>query len=481
MTDQVQFLNEVAAHIRALAQPDAALGQSFQGDFPRCNELISGIETGHTLVGGPPPQPPTVRGHVGRLLIDLMRRSLFWYTPAIHAFQRAVAAAFREQSAALKEQNERAGTLRNELTKRLLLIEKENSSLREQLRSATETLRRWNDLDNRIGDLEDKLSNNDNFVNKTHLAEISSDLHTRLSALSEQIGSENEKTLSAQREVEAIREQLAESVNKLQALDRFTLSTRAEMILVERRTSTLLNKVRSKTESDAQETVTEPPLLSDELYYDFENLFRGSEQEIKERVKFYVPRFAETGLGTPEMPIVDIGCGRGEWLDILREHRLLAYGVDGNSSMIATCREKGLAVEEQDGIQYLKGLPAGSVGAVTAFHFIEHLPFGVLLSFIDEVLRVLKPGGMALFETPNPDNLLVGACTFYIDPTHQKPIPSGLLKFLMQSRGFASIEVLPLHPYPSSYYLDPALGSTAQVLNERLFGCQDYAVMALRP
>ena len=111
MTDQVQFLNEVAAHIRALAQPDAALGQSFQGDFPRCNELISGIETGHTLVGGPPPQPPTFRGRVGKALIDLMRRSLFWYTPAIHAFQRAVAAAFREQSAALKEQNERTGTL----------------------------------------------------------------------------------------------------------------------------------------------------------------------------------------------------------------------------------------------------------------------------------------------------------------------------------------------------------------------------------
>jgi SAM-dependent methyltransferase len=160
---------------------------------------------------------------------------------------------------------------------------------------------------------------------------------------------------------------------------------------------------------------------------------------------------------------------------------LLAYGVDGNSSMIATCREKGLAVEEQDGIQHLQSLPAASVGAITAFHFVEHLPFAALLSFIDEVLRVLKPGGLALFETPNPDNLLVGACTFYLDPTHQRPLPSGLLKFVMQSRGFSSIEVLALHPYPSSYHLDPAAGPAAQVLNERVFGCQDYAVLALKP
>jgi O-antigen chain-terminating methyltransferase len=252
------------------------------------------------------------------------------------------------------------------------------------------------------------------------------------------------------------------------------------MILVERRLSVLLDKARGAISSENihSDPAGRPQLLSDVAYYDFESQFRGSEDEIKDRVKIYLPHFVEKGLGTPEMPIVDIGCGRGEWLDVLREQRLLAYGVDGNSSMIAACKEKGLAVEQQDGIQHLRNLPDSSVGAVTAFHFVEHLPFVALLSFIDEVLRVLKSGGLALFETPNPDNVLVGSNTFYIDPTHQRPLPSGLLKFVLQSRGFSSIEVLPLHPYPPDYHLDPSAGPAARVLNERLFGCQDYAVMA---
>jgi hypothetical protein len=116
MTDQVEFLNEVAAHVRALAKSGAPAGRS---DFPQTAELISGIETGQTLVGRLPPQPPTFRGRVGKTLVDLMRRSLFWYTPAIQAFQRTVAAAFREQT-------ETTGAVRTELALRISLLEKEN-------------------------------------------------------------------------------------------------------------------------------------------------------------------------------------------------------------------------------------------------------------------------------------------------------------------------------------------------------------------
>jgi len=475
MTDQLQFLNEVAAHVRTLAEPDAAVARSLQGGFPRSAELISGIETGQTLVGGLPPHPPTFRGRVGKALVGLVRRSLFWYTPAIHAFQRAVAAAFREQ-------NEKTDSVRNELSRRLALIEKENYSLREQLRSAQGALQRWKELENRVARVEAF----DEFVRKEHFTEVSNDLKLRLSNLSDRLSDLVEQDSAGRgaldMQLQALREEMAESVRKVKTVDQFTLSTRAEMMLVERRISAVLNEARQRVDiaSIHDAPAGRPQLFSDVLYCDFESQFRGSEEEIKERVRFYIPRLEELGLGSPQMPIVDIGCGRGEWLDILRERRLLAYGVDGNSSMIATCREKGLAVEEQDGIQHLQSLPAASVGAITAFHFVEHLPFAALLSFIDEVLRVLKPGGLALFETPNPDNLLVGACTFYLDPTHQRPLPSGLLKFVMQSRGFSSIEVLALHPYPSSYHLDQAAGPAAQVLNERLFGCQDYALLALK-
>ena len=469
MTDQVEFLSEVAAHVRALAKSGAPAGRALLADFPQTAELISGIETGQTLAGGLPPQPPTFRGRVGKTLVDLMRRSLFWYTPAIQAFQRAVAAAFREQT-------ETTGAIRTELAQRISLLEKENYSLREQVRHTTAVLQQWDVLDARIAGLEGKLfSAEENFVNKEHL----SGLQGRLNALSERVDSEISGAVAGR--LQAMQEELAGFVRKLETVDQFSLATRAEMMLVERRISAVLKEAPQPNGNIHQDAAGRPQVLSDVLYYEFESQFRGSEQEIKERVKVYVPRFVEAGLGTPEMPIIDIGCGRGEWLDVLREHRLLAYGVDGNSSMIASCRDKGLAVEEQDGIQHLQSLPAASAGAVTAFHFVEHLPFAALLSFIEEVLRVLKPGGLALFETPNPDNLVVGACNFYLDPTHQRPLPSGLLKFVMQSRGFSSVEVLALHPYPPSYHLDQTTGPAAQVLNERLFGCQDYAVLALKP
>jgi SAM-dependent methyltransferase len=471
MTDQVQFLNDVAAHVRTLIYPDTVPGRSFQAEFPRSTELISGVESGQTLVGGLPPQPPTFRGRVGKALIELIRRSLFWYTPAIHAFQRAVAAAFREQ-------NEATSAVRSELSRRLSLIEKENQSLREQLHSMRQSLGRWDNLEHRIVSIEEKLFEQEKLVNKNEFTERINDLQLRITSLSERIGTQSSDVIAA--ELQEMRQELAGSIRNSQAVDRFTLATRAEMILVERRISGLVKQMAPRGDSaNIPETeVVHPNLLSDVVYYDFENLFRGSEQEIKDRVKVYVSRFAESGLGTPDMPIVDVGCGRGEWLDILREHRLLAYGVDGNSSMIATCLEKGLAVEEQDGIQHLRSLPNCSVGAVTAFHFIEHLPVGVLLSFIDEVLRVLKPGGVALFETPNPDNVLVGSATFYLDPTHQRPIPGALLEFLMQSRGFGSIEVQPLHPYPPEFLLDQSTCPAARIINERLFGCQDYCLWA---
>ena len=471
MTDQVQFLNEVATHVRALIDPDGIPGRSFPGEFPRSTELISGIETGETLVGRLPPQPPTFRGRVGKALIDVMRRSLFWYTPTIQAFQRAVASAFREQ-------NEATGAVRAELSRKLALVEKENHSLRDQLHSVRQSLHSLNNLDPRIVSLEKKLSEQETLVNKTEFIEIVHDLQHRISVFSERIGAKSSDVLAA--ELQEIREKLTESIRNSQTVDQFTLATRAEMILVERRISALVRQMAAGTgPANIRETeAMHRNVLSDVVYYDFENLFRGSEQEIKERVKVYISRFVESGLGMPGMPIVDVGCGRGEWLDVLREHRLLAYGVDSNLSMIASCREKGLAVEEQDGIQHLRSLPDASVGAVTAFHFIEHLPFEVLLSFIDEVLRVLKPGGVALFETPNPDNVLVGSATFYLDPTHQKPVPSGLLRFLMQSRGFSSIEVLPLHPYPADFLLDESTCAAARVINERLFGCQDYGLWA---
>jgi len=132
-------------------------------------------------------------------------------------------------------------------------------------------------------------------------------------------------------------------------------------------------------------------------------------------------------MGLKDSPILDIGCGRGEWLELLKENNLNARGLDLNQVMVRMCRDKGLNVEEGEALSFLKSLPDSSLGAVTGFHLIEHYGFEFLVKLLGEILRVLKPGGIVIFETPNPGNILVGSCNFYIDPTHNKPLPSILI------------------------------------------------------
>jgi len=132
-------------------------------------------------------------------------------------------------------------------------------------------------------------------------------------------------------------------------------------------------------------------------------------------------------------------------------------------------------------MQYLQDQVPNSLGAVTAFHVVEHLSFEVIVDALDQVLRVLKPGGLVILETPNPDNVLVGSKNFYFDPTHRNPIPSATLEFLVRNRGFANVRVLPLNP-PEPWFRVPEDGSAvARAFNEYFCGPQDYAVIAEKP
>lgn len=135
---------------------------------------------------------------------------------------------------------------------------------------------------------------------------------------------------------------------------------------------------------------------------------------------------------------------------------------------------------EEDALQHLRALPNGKIGAVTGFHIIEHLPSDVLVSFINETIRVLKPGGLAIFESPNPLNVLVGSHNFYIDPTHRNPIPSLTAQLLLEAQGLCDVEVLHLHPYPESHKIRENGAEVVRRFNEHFYGPQDYAVIGRR-
>lgn len=217
----------------------------------------------------------------------------------------------------------------------------------------------------------------------------------------------------------------------------------------------------------------------DSFYFDFEEKFRGTSSEITQRLAVYLPYvmpLEQADIGA-DAPVVDIGCGRGEWLSMLRQRGIPAIGIDLNQEMVNRCRSAGLDAQCADALHYLRGLPAGSVAAVTGFHIIEHLPLTELLGLFDAALRALRPGGVVIFETPNPENLLVGSLNFYMDPTHRNPIVPMVAEFMATQRGFARAEIVRLNPYPSDHYVNED-SAAAALINRKLFGPQDYALVA---
>ena len=209
----------------------------------------------------------------------------------------------------------------------------------------------------------------------------------------------------------------------------------------------------------------------DDFYLEFEDRFRGSRAETKRRQEIYLRYVSAAGAGSQAAPIIDLGCGRGEWLELLVEHGCVARGIDLNRPMILDNRTRGLDVIEQDVISYLAAQPDESLGMVTGFHIIEHLPFETMVHLFDQCRRVLRPGGCVVFETPNPENLIVGAYTFYFDPTHRNPLPPQTTEFVIRHRGFQDVEILRLHPRSEA-------GSDDVLLNKWFRQATDYAVIA---
>jgi O-antigen chain-terminating methyltransferase len=184
------------------------------------------------------------------------------------------------------------------------------------------------------------------------------------------------------------------------------------------------------------------------FYRAFEDRYRGSRQLIRSRLEAYAPfvrPFLAQGQGGPERPrALDLGCGRGEWMELLRDWGFDTHGVDLDDGMLAACRDIGLRVTRGDALEYLRALPDGSQAIVSAFHVVEHIPFDGLEQLVTESLRVLRPGGLLVLETPNPENLIVGTERFHLDPTHAQPIPHLLLSFLLEHHGFQRTKVMPL-------------------------------------
>ena len=215
--------------------------------------------------------------------------------------------------------------------------------------------------------------------------------------------------------------------------------------------------------------------IMDSFYANFEDRFRGSESVIMKRLEFYLPYFDKSKLDFDKYPVLDIGSGRGEFIQLLKKNGINSIGLDINHDMVERSKNKGLKAVRDDALTYLQSSGTQKFSAITGFHIVEHIPFNDLLRIFQASHRALVIGGFVIFETPNPENLIVGSTTFYMDPSHLHPLPPLLLAFALENCGFRDVEIKRLHQ-------DPLMSKSkvGKDVADLIYGPRDYAVIGYK-
>jgi len=397
-------------------------------------------------IGRVPPRPPGLRAALGGIAVSVMQRLMFWYAPALQRTIGGLIQAVEDMQAAIESRLQQ---------ERIYATTAMESRLRQE---------------------------------RSHANMLEARLNEQVRALEQErattIGLESavrEQTDGFQQFEEEQRQKEEELGRRLEAADQRLQLLRREVLENTQRLVRLLEEARRLEEARGAHGEPPPHPLGafaqedpeglDPLYAALESQVRGTRGEVQERLQAYLP------LMPRDAPVLDLGCGRGEWLELLRREGIAARGVDGNRLMVAECRERHLPAEQAEALDYLARVPDGSLGAVTVLRMVERLPIRQLVRLLDEVARVLRPGGTAIFETPNPDNLLVASRDFYQDPGRRHPLPSETLRFLVESRGLEPVDVLFLNSCDPSGQVPEDGASVTRRFNRYFYGPRDYAVV----
>lgn len=247
---------------------------------------------------------------------------------------------------------------------------------------------------------------------------------------------------------------------------------------LDQKIETVAVRLRDSVNAGAGSPAGPPPLSNDFLYRRLEDGLRGSEAEVRANLLPYVERAIA--------PVIDVGCGRGEFLLMCRERGIEARGFDTNERSVADLRARGIAADVAGVPECFASYANASAGSILATHVVEHLPVDILFDFFRESARVLRPGGLLMIETPNAESMLVSASEIWRDPTHLAPRHPAALVLLAREHGFSIDEARAVHPFPEGTTIPvapddpPALQRVVRVLNERLFGPQDLRLIARR-
>ena len=226
----------------------------------------------------------------------------------------------------------------------------------------------------------------------------------------------------------------------------------------------------------AATVATQPAAATVPDYFAFESRMRGSVEAIRERQRRYVDDFRGSA------PVLDVGCGRGELLGLLREAGIDARGIDADADMVAYARGEGLDVEQADLVEHLERLEGGSLGGIFMGQVVEHLPAATLVHALRLAAAKLRPGGLLVAETINPLSPLA-LRSYFADLTHAQPLVPETLELLARQAGFAETELRFLNE-PAERLTepdDPVIAANVRRLNELLFAPLDYALVARTP
>lgn len=404
-------------------------------------------------IGQVNPRPGGLLNGIIQAAKRMAARGLQWFVRDQIGFNRETVRALSAALDAL-DQNNRA------LRELALLFGEYRVRMEEAVRTATDTAAAWNAW--RPG-WEHKLS-----VNEAQFLRGLADIQSAFQHRATLMESNFREMLSQQhKDFEALNRRSVEEVHLLFWKDLERVRTEYQALIHDE-----LRTIRQRAAIAAPApSARNAGYISPDIdWFRFAGKFRGPEEYVREGQRVYVPHFKEG-------PVLDVGCGRGEFLELLREAGVEARGVDSSAECVAQCRTKGLDAEQADLFEYLTAQLPGSLGGIFAAQVLEHLEPAAVVQFLRLAHSRLRRGGTLAVETPNPECLAIFATHFYIDPTHTRPIPPALMAFYFEENGFGHIDLRRLTPAADSM---PSLGELPASVREQFFGALDYCCIGIR-
>lgn len=415
-------------------------------------------------IGTVNPRPPGLKNNIAQWFKRKIARALDWHVREQVEFNRAAMRCVQATMEALSENNRalaalagQIGVLRNDAATLDRAHREEMAALYREAQELKDIRKHWAEW--RTG-FEERRA-----LNEIHLLRTVSELQGAFQhrvTLQEQNFREIAK--AQHRDFEGALNRTADDIQKRLWADLEEVRAQYEK-LIHNELKVVRQKAVANPVAAPPSAPTQAPINIDWLR--FAENFRGPEDAIRDRQRHYVLRYGG------QAPVLDMGCGRGEFLEAARDAGLHATGIDQSDECVALCRAKGLRAEKADLFAFLDALPDGSLGGIYCAQVVEHIEPHRLPDLIRLMAKKVRRGGLAIVETPNPECLAIFATHFYIDPTHTRPVPPSLLGFYMEEAGFGRLEIERISPAVNEI---PELAELPKAMREKFFGGLDYVV-----